>query len=369
MQMNVGLLIGIYMAICASVLVFNGIYICVDYGREHNKSPRRELNLMRNQMKLLDQIGYLPDKVHHRLRRKLSFMGKMESFNRCMEILMSEQPELTKKFLLCCQKDFQYLAGVYLNKGEIEQAYFARAVESYYQEENPEYDRIKKCLVEMSKSRSVYCRENALRVLYKMGNIEAIRRAYEVMSRNGIVHYGKMLTDGLLNFQGNQEELAKELWKHREGFASEYILATMRFIRMSQDGYGAVFLQLLKDMRQDREIRLEAIRYFRKYHYEPAYSTLLSFVRERDRLDWEYVAMAVLALGNYPGRQTMVVLKSALSAPNWYIRYNAADVLAGQFRVTYLDISDIYNGRDRYAREIMSYMMQRYGLKGGNDND
>ena len=86
-------------------------------------------------------------------------------------------------------------------------------------------------------------------------------------------------------------------------------------------------------------------------------------------MDWEYAAMAVLSLGNYPGKHSIVVLKSALSSSNWYIRYNAADVLTGRFGLSYLDISDIYNGRDRYAREILTYMMQRYGLKGGGGGD
>lgn len=79
--------------------------------------------------------------------------------------------------------------------------------------------------------------------------------------------------------------------------------------------------------------------------------------------------MAALSLGNYPGKETISVLKAALSSANWYIRYNAADMLAGHFRVSYLDISDVYNGRDRYAREILSYMMERYDLKGENGYD
>ena len=81
----------------------------------------------------------------------------------------------------------------------------------------------------------------------------------------------------------------------------------MRFIRMSQDGYGEVFLGILREEGQNREMRMEAIRYFRKYYYEPAYSVLLSIVRNRSQMDWEYAAMAVLSLGNYPGKHSIVV--------------------------------------------------------------
>lgn len=367
--MNVGFLIGIYMAVCVSMLVFNLAYIFMDHRRELGRDPKREIALIRNQLELIGWGDVLSDDMHRKLRKKLSSVRGLEKFNYAVGILREEQPDLAAQYLLCCQNDFQYLSGVYLHKNEMEQAFFARVMENSYIEDNTEYNVIKRNLVEMTKSASVYCRENSLRALYRMGDIEAVRRAYETMSRGEIVHYGKLLTDGLLNFRGNLRELAGDLWEHREEFSDEYVLAVMRFIRMSQDGFEAAFLELLKDEERDREIRLEAIRYFRKYYYEPAYPALLSIVRKREEIDWEYVAVAALSLGNYPGKETISVLKAALSSANWYIRYNAADMLAGHFRVSYLDISDVYNGRDRYAREILSYMMERYDLKGENGYD
>lgn len=370
MRLNVELLIGIYMAVCVSVLAFNCAYICADrYRNKREKRPGREMEILQKQFEIVHVKGDLPEKNHAGLKRRLAFSARLEKFHRCMEILMVKEPDLSREYLRCTEEDFQYLTGIYLKKNDMEKAYFARLVQIYGFGKGKGYDGLKKSFVEMTKSSSVYCRENALKALYGMGNTEAVWRAYETMSRSGVVHYEKLLTDGLLGFAGDKKKLAGELWDHRQEFADGYVLAIMRFIRMSQDGYGEVFLGILREEGQNREMRMEAICYFRKYYYEPAYSVLLSIVRNRSQMDWEYAAMAVLSLGNYPGKHSIVVLKSALSSSNWYIRYNAADVLTGRFGLSYLDISDIYNGRDRYAREILTYMMQRYGLKGGGGGD
>lgn len=66
--------------------------------------------------------------------------------------------------------------------------------------------------------------------------------------------------------------------------------------------------------------------------------------------------MSVLALAAYPGEHTVEVLKQALSDSNWYIRFNASKSLES-FHLPYLEFSDIVEGGDRYAREILQYRL------------
>lgn len=366
MSLNVQLLIYIYMAISVSVLIFNVVYILTDRKRAKRKegTGRQYAVLKRNLEKSAD-LCELPEKYHRKLQRRLARTVNMEHFDAAMQQLLLQMPKESEHYLQLIEKDFIRLADTYHRKEDIEQAYFARLVENYKIGDGREYDRLKRVLVEMMKSNSVYSRENALRALYRMGNIEAVCRAYENMSRNGIAHYGKMLTDGLLRFNGDKQALAQELWIRRSHLQQEYQLAVMRFIRMSQKGYEEEFAALIVDENEDREFRLEAIRYFRKNYYEKVRSVLLDILRNRGKLDWEYAAMAALSLENYPGKETVAVLKSALTSSNWYVRYNAAEVLVGKFKISYLELSDIYNGRDRYAREILMYMRQRYDLNSG----
>ena len=53
----------------------------------------------------------------------------------------------------------------------------------------------------------------------------------------------------------------------------------------------------------------------------------------------------------------MAVLKQALHCANWYVRFNASQSL-NDLQVPYLDLVDILNGSDRYAREMMLYRLE-----------
>lgn len=365
MQLDVQFLIYVYMGVCLSLLIFNLCYILVDFSRNRRmKNPGMDLKRLRRRVQEYCVTREMPEKWHADNRRTLSHVSRLERFQWSMEKLMEEMPEEAGDYLSACERDFRYLAAVYLEKEELQQAYFARLLELYGMARGSEYDDLKKILVEMACSSSIYTRENALRVLYQTGSTEAVLRAFLNMSRRDVFHYGKLLTDGLLRFQGDKKLLAAELWRCRAELKDEYILAVMQFIRMSQDGYGEEFLSILEDDRQNQELRLETIRYFRKYRYQPAYPVLLKIMRSPESIGWEYLTMAALSLGNYPGDETVEVLKTALTSANWHVRYNAADTLVGALHTERSKLVDVLEGKDRYAKDILIYMLQRYGQGG-----
>ena len=51
---------------------------------------------------------------------------------------------------------------------------------------------------------------------------------------------------------------------------------------------------------------------------------------------------------------TIAALKTALKSQNWYTRTNAAKSLS-ELDVSYVEMIDIWNGSDRYAREMAQY--------------
>ena len=110
------------------------------------------------------------------------------------------------------------------------------------------------------------------------------------------------------------------------------------------------------------EVAYSCIRYFGKYHYEPAFSYLIAFAEHSEESRWEYTAIAASALGNYPGKRTEEALKSLLSSRNWYIRYNASESVE-KLGLDYTDLIDIFEGEDRYAREIMRYRLDEKKMK------
>jgi hypothetical protein len=55
-------------------------------------------------------------------------------------------------------------------------------------------------------------------------------------------------------------------------------------------------------------------------------------------------------------------LKELLCDRNWYVRYNAANSLE-RLGVRYEEMIDIFEGRDRYAAEMLRYHLDRKKLK------
>ncbi len=360
MRLDAQLLIYVYMGICVSLLAFNLCYIFADAAKGRRiKNPGRDISLLRKRVMSYAQTGQIAKKEHRKNQRMLSHVGKLERFHWSAEKLMQEMPDETAAYLSACEGDSRYLALVYQKKDELQKAYFARLLELYGMGGGEKYDELKKVLVEMTCSPSVYTRENALRVLYHSGSTEAVVRAFVQMSGRGVFHYGKLLTDGLLSFSGDHGQLVWELWRHRQQLSDDYTLAVMQFIRMSQDGYEEEFGKLLEEAGEDQELRLEALRYFRKYRYDPVYPLLLDIMKGKQDMGWEYQAVTALTLANYPGAETEAVLKGALCHVNWYVRYNAADTLVAVFGNEEERFADVLEGKDRYAREILLYMLNR----------
>ena len=78
---------------------------------------------------------------------------------------------------------------------------------------------------------------------------------------------------------------------------------------------------------------------------------------KQENLEWEYKAIGASALAKYKSKEVIDVLKDALKSNNWYIRYNASESLVS-LDVEYMELVDIYNGADRYAREILEYKIE-----------
>lgn len=89
--------------------------------------------------------------------------------------------------------------------------------------------------------------------------------------------------------------------------------------------YRRILRSSARKKAQIKEERLALIRYFRRYRYEPAGKLLREYLSDSGKYGWETAAVSALALENYPGEDTVLALKKALSSFNWYIRYNAAE--------------------------------------------
>lgn len=356
-----------YMASCLAVLVFNILYIFVDKykGRRLEHRSLEMVDEIRGQIQDM-KGGNVQEAYFSGLARRLGKLEKLRAFEFSMdEILRTVPKEDTKGFLEHMRRVFLELVPIYEKRDEIEQAYFASLVEKFgIDRGHTAYDGLMDFMIRMVMHKGVYVRENALKALYMIGNKEAILAAWEKMEDNEIYHSRKLLADGLLGFTGDRKELARLLFGHRGRFEPRLILPVMQFIRFLGEDFKSEFLEIMSKETEDKEIRLEAVRYFRKYPYEPAREALQRFLRYHEFLDWEYAAVAAQALASYPGPDTVDCLKEGLKATNWYVRLNCADALILGLKIQKKDLFDVYNGRDRYAREILHYVTEKIEIKG-----
>ncbi len=356
--MQIETLIYAYLAICCSMIVFN--CVCVFVFRRRSRVLHRHSSHLEEQIRSqMDRLaaGESVEESHQMfLQKKLRSTGNLLAFDETMERLLERCPEEAWRYLREISSVFTYLAMENHYRSAMKTVYFAYIVKRYRIIEGKSIHVIMELMRKLLQEPSLYCRESALQAIYSSGDCAAVVQALQTVDESGRFHHAKLLTDGLLNFRGEQRELADALWRSFDSFSVPMRVVILDYIRFSGGEKHEELLQLLADRRQDDEVRFSCIRYFGRYPYEPAYPLLLSFAERAEDNRWEYAAIAATALSAYPGEHTVEVLKGALNSSNWYIRFNAAKSLES-FHLSYLALSDVMEGNDRYAREILQYRL------------
>ncbi len=356
--MHVETLIYAYLAICTSMIFFNCACIFV-FRRRDTALQNRSSRLVASILSQLERIraGESVEERHKDfLKKKLARTANLMAFDEALEQLLDQDPETLKRYLQELGQVFTYLAIENRYRNSIKITYFSYVIHKYRIVEGKPVHVILDLMMKLLQEPSLYCRENALQVIYSAGDCGWVLRALKEVDQSERFHHPKLLTDGLLTFGGDSAQLADALWREFDQFSVRMRTVILDYFRFSGQDMPEELLQLMADIRQDDELRFSCIRYFGKYRYEPAYPLLVSFAEDADGRRWEYAAIAVMALAAYPGERSIEVLKHALSSSNWYIRFNASKSLE-TFHLTYWELSDVFDSNDRYAREILQYRM------------
>lgn len=357
----------IYMASCIAVLLFNILYIFIDKykAKTLEKNSLEYLDLIKEQLARVEN-GLEPEELHLKLlNRKLRRPEKLRAYEYSVaEAAKQAASDIMKLYFEKVRPVFLSLTDTYERRDEIEQAYFVSLIEKFGIDKGRQsFDGIIEFLVRMSISKDVYVRENSLQALFSIGNAEAVLSAWQKMEANQRYHSRRLLAEGLLRFTGDKLELSRILFQRRKDFNISLALPVFQFIRRYTGEFQQEMLELMQRSTEDKELRLEAVRYLRRYPYAPAREALQKFIWMRDYIDWEFAAMAAMTLSEYPGDDTVECLKEGLHATNWYVRHNCAAALTQGLKIPKAELYEVYNGKDRYAREILQYMEQKADLE------
>lgn len=358
--MRIEVILYIYGAVCASMIVFNVVYNLV----LKTSQPRLDKRVHDMEERVGEQLerirrGEPVEEAHlERLGRKLSRVKNLMAFDRVLSPIAQDGYDSDgRQYLIQIQPVILYLAVLYQKRENIQAAYFSHILSRYMLQSHMPIQALQDVLLGYVQKDNLYCRVNALQALFSFGNTEKIMTALRLQDRGDIFLHEKILTEGLLSATGDYRELIGRLWQERKTFSLRTQLAILNYIRFKSGGYTQEMMAVMKDPREDKELRLSAIRYFGRYRYEPALDALLAFARETDPDKWEYATVSASSLARYPEQRVIDTLKQILSSSNWYVRYAAAASLDA-LEVEYEDLTDILVGSDRYAREMMMYRLE-----------
>lgn len=360
--MGVEKLVVFYGIICAAMILFN--CACIYYFKQRDQRTRhtskRLTQQIHTQLEQLKQQGELRQEELDYLNRKLKNVGGLMSFNLALEELTAQDIAAAQQYLAAIRPVFCHLAQEYLKKEAAQEVYLLHLL-AKYRICASDYDALAELMPVYARRPSIYCRYTALQVLCQTGRADHLVDTLYQIDRQGGYLPEKLLTTLLLGFEGESEALIAALLEQLSKFQPEMQVAFIGYIDRKSDAYGALFAGWLQQPQPD-EVRYALLRYFWRHRYEPMRERLYALAKEQNAARWIEAASAVRALANYPGDTTIEVLKQALSSTNWYIRYNAAESLE-KLGVTYNELSDIVNGGDRYAREMLTYRTEHKNLK------
>lgn len=361
--MRIELMLYFYGAVCISMILFNVVYALLLRSSQPRleKRVRRLTQAVQAQLARLEE-GQTVDPAHlTRLRRKLRRVKNLNALDLALRPQMGEDPRL-EAYLTQLQPTLLYLAVVYRKRETIQAAYFSYFLSRYMLHKHLPIQSLQEVLLGYMEKENLYCQVNTLQALCAFGSAEHIVTALEIQDRGGRFLHEKILTESLLSFTGDHDQLIGLLWKRMAVFSPHTQLALFNYIRFRSGNYTRQMLDIMEDQTWDKEIRLSAIRYFGRYPYEPALESLLAFAGDDSPDHWEYATVSASSLANYRGERVIRVLKRALHSSNWYVRYAAAASLEAH-HMNYEDLLDVVSGSDRYAREMMAYQMESHRMQ------
>lgn len=358
--MKAEILIYAYLAVCAAMIGFN--IACLFVFRLKDKRlhhySRRFIKIVR---RVIEDQNVTAKHCRY-LSRKLKKINNLMAFDKTLEELFAQDPQQTRDYIRQLLSVFTYLTLEYKKKSGIQAAYFPYIIRKYKVFQDQPIGIVTDTLLELVHSSSLYVRENTLQAIYSIGSVDCVLNALWILNESSYYHHPKMITDGLLNFTGDTEQLGKRLWAHFDRFSARMQCVIVNYFRFSSPDHQERILKLLTSPHIDDEIAYSCIRYLGKYAYPPAYPVLTDIIEKHQHDQWIYTAITASALAGYPGDRTVAILKELLHNSNWYVRFNASQSLIA-LGLYYTDMVDVFEGRDRYAGEIMRYRFDQKNMK------
>ena len=357
--MNISFILNFYMFICIALLLFNVVYVL-----RSKKKSRRQIRAEKFWMAAIEaecrqlERGAECSAEHAKqMQTRLTKIIELLAYQEAVQVTSARRGQtLTQQYLDAFHHSFFVLAVEYSHRPAMERSFYAHLIARYHPDREHSGNRLAEVLLTYFDNSTVFCRENVLQALYALGCSSAIEQAFSRMNQQGWHHHTRLLSDGLANFYGDREQLAWRLWRRCEAWTNSFQVAVVQFAAGISDSFCSVFLDALQSPKVDTERKFALIRYFQHHCYPPVKQVLLDLLQQEDSSGLAIVSASTLS--RYPGEDTYQALMSALRSRNWYVRRNAASSLVA-LGSTYADAAVLRKQGDRYAAEMLEYMLEK----------
>jgi len=231
--MVIYLIVGSFMFACVALMVFN--FIVMHYSRKKDalsagKSKTWQRILVRQA--LPNPEKKLPNARKHDklLLKRLGDAENLVAYGQALQALKDEHPDDYLSYIRSRREVFHQLAQQYFRKPSVDRACYADFVCGFPEVTDGAYETLVSTLVAYINDPSVHCRTNALRALCRVGNVQGVVNALQLINDRALFVHQQLLTNELLNFNGNKEDLGEQLWKENWRWNDSIRVSVAQFI-------------------------------------------------------------------------------------------------------------------------------------------
>lgn len=298
-----------------------------------------------------DYIQYLLQKLHN-----YKFLLLLMSY---LKELASEDKPLTQHFHYALAPILFQLAPIYAKKPLDEQAYYAYVIATFEFSHEPISLPLTTTLLNFLNSPSIHTRHNALHAICRLGSLELLLPALDLLDTSPFPYHPKLLTNGLLSFTGDIDNLNVALLKSLDHFSPHTQATIIDYLCLRNYNVANAFTPYLEKDSGDLQLRYAVIRYYTNLPCPDAYPYFIKFINILGNDYWTLRALSATALMHYPTPLSISTLIKYLADTNWFVRNNCAQSLI-YFNLPISKLLAILKIPDTFAQDILSYHLERH---------
>lgn len=214
--------------------------------------------------------------------------------------------------------------------------------------------RLKKSLLRNLEAKNLLVRIETMRYISAQRNRRLVLQVLESINRQPQYFSNKLLTDTLLEFQGDRKALMEELWENLAAYSQNIQIAVIEMLTvLREEAFAERICAVAKDPDKDKEIRIAALKYFQTVH-RPEYMKI--FVPYLTGPVWEYGAVVANVLRSYDCTGFFEQLLKGCASRNWYVRNNCARTIVAC--CSREQIERAVHVEDRYSKDSIRYVWE-----------